>query len=282
MNLRLSPIFCLVFGALMLSSVSGATAAPADEALENLQYRVDVLGWPEAGRAGITLKSLGPGRYQAEVTGEAKGILALLSGHRRDTLHTEMVFRDGLLLPVLYREESRRVVKRHLKEYRFDYSRGIVEMWQLEKGKGLVRKWQNELKGPMFDLLSVFYNCRLGLMGSPVPGETLKIPGIPYPEPEEFQVRFGPQTREEGQVMVSITNEAFENKRGVVYVHYDGGRVPFRAWTRILGSGKIVAELLPTSKPLKGSARVSSLCHFLRAPGLVSLELREVSRKMLP
>jgi hypothetical protein len=38
----------------------------------------------------------------------------------------------------------------------------------------------------------------------------------------------------------------------VVYVQYDGERVPTGAWTRILGFGKIVAILLPTEKTLKG------------------------------
>ena len=236
----------------MLLALSGAAAAPGGNVVENLQYRVDILGWPEAGVAGIVLKSLGPGRYQAEVTGELKGIFALLSGHRRDTYSTEMVWREGLLKPVVYREESRRRGRLDLKEYRFDYDRGTVEMWQPKEGEGLVRRWQGNLKGPVYDLVSAFYNCRLGLLGPLEPGQTLKITGIPYPEPEEFQLRLGSVTQEGGQAMVAITNEIFENKRGVVFVQYDGGRVPTGAWTRILGFGKIVAILLPAGKTLKG------------------------------
>jgi hypothetical protein len=236
----------------MLAAISGAAPLPGENVLEDLQYRVDVLGWTEAMRAGIVLKSLGPGRYQAEVTGELKGILAPLSGHRQDTYYTEMVWREGLLKPTVYREECRRKGKRHLKEYRFDYRRGILEMWQLKGAKGLVRKWQCALKGPVYDPISAFYNCRLGLLGSLAPGETLKVTGIPYPKPEEYQVRLGSQTQEGGEAMVSITNEAFENKQGVVFVSFDGGKVPTRAWTRILGFGKVVAQLLPQGKSMKG------------------------------
>ena len=213
---------------------------------------MDILGLPDLVRAGVVLTSLGSGRYQAEVSGEAKGILAPLSGHRRDTYATEMVCRDGRLMPLVYREESRRKDKRHLKEYRFDYAKGTLEMWQWHQVKGMVRKWKTDLKGPMYDPVSAFYNYRLGLLGPLAPGETLKVTGIPYPKPEEYQVRLGSQGKEGGQAMVSIRNDVFEKKQGVVFVDLDAGRVPTRAWARVLGFGKVVGQLLPTSKALKG------------------------------
>jgi len=240
-----------LLGVWMLTAFSGAAGAPKGEVLENLEYRVDILGLPDLVRAGVVLTSLGSGRYQAEASGEAKGILAPLSGHRRDSYATEMVFRDGRLMPLVYREESRRKDKRRLKEYRFNYQEGTVEMWQPKKGQ-LVRKWQKELKGPMYDPVSAFYNCRLGLLGPLAPGATLKVTGIPYPKPEEYHVRLGSQGKEGGQAMVSIPNEVFEKKQGVVFVDLDAGRVPTRAWSRVLGFGKVVGQLLPASKPLKG------------------------------
>ena len=244
-------VWGLVLGVWTVAPFSGAGAAPKGEVLENLQYRVDILGLPELVHAGVVLKSAGPGRYQAELRGEAKGILAPLSGHRQDTYATEMVFRDGRLLPLVYREESQHRGKRRLKEYRFNYQAGTVEMWQPKKGQ-LVRNWQKKLTGPMYDPLSAFYNCRLGLFGPLAPGETLKVTGIPYPRPEEYHVRLGSQSKEGGQAMVSIPNEVFDKKQGVVFVDFDAARVPTKAWTRILGCGKVVGQLLPTSQTLKG------------------------------
>ncbi len=250
--MRLFLNLSLALGVLMLAVFSGgAGAAPKGEVLENLQYEVSILGLPDLARAGVVLKSEGQRRYQAELKGEAKGLLGPLSGHRQDTYTTEMVFRDGRLLPLVYREETRYRGKRRLKEYRFNYQAGTVEMWQPQKGE-LVRKWQKELHGPMYDPLSAFYNCRLGLLGPLAPGETLKVTGIPYPKPEEYQVRLGSQTEEGGQVMVSIPNSVFEKKQGVVYVDFDAARVPTKAWTWILGCGKVVGQLLPASKRLQG------------------------------
>jgi hypothetical protein len=233
-----------------MAAFSGAWAAKG-EVLEDLQYRVDILGIPDLVRAGVVLTSLGPGRYLAKASGEAKGILAPISGHRRDSYTAEMVFRDGRLLPLVYREESQRKDKQRLKEYRFNYAEGTVELWLPKRGQ-MVRRWAKEMKGPVYDPVSAFYNCRLGLLGPLAPGQTLKVTGIPYPKPEEYQVRLGSQGKEGGQAMVSVPNDAFEKNEGVVFVDFDAAWVPLKAWTRFLGAGKVVAQLLPASKALKG------------------------------
>lgn len=233
-----------------------ATPAPGSQAeppvLEELQYRVDVWVWRDVARARATLKGLGSGRYLAEISGEARGLLDLLSGHRRDSYQTEMICRRGRLLPVVYREESSRRGKRRYKEYRFDYARGRLEMWKWKEGRGLTLTWDTPLKEPVYDPLSAFYNYRLGLLGPLKEGETLKVAGIPHPEPEEIEIRTGPMTSEGRQVMVSILNRAFEDERGLVFVYFDDKGAPTRAWTRVLRFGKILGQLLPVSEPLKG------------------------------
>jgi len=123
----------------------GNEAAAATDLLEDLRYQVAVLAWQDAAQVRITLKRLGSGRFAAEATGETQGFIKLLSGGYRERLQTEMVWRDHRLLPLVYREESWRRGKRRLKEYRFDYSQGRVELWEWHKGKGLSKKWQTDL-----------------------------------------------------------------------------------------------------------------------------------------
>lgn len=239
----------------IIIQVGGAAlgvAAPATAAvLEDLQYRVDVWIWRDAARVQLRLEGLGAGRYRAEVTGVALGLAALVSGHRRDRYQTEMVLKEGRLLPVLYREESHRRGKARVKEYRFDYARERLELWQGQTGRELELKWHAALTTPIHDPLSALYNGRLGFLGPLTEGNTLKFPGIPYPQPEEYEVRLGPETPAGRQVMVVLVNKAFANRRGLIFVTLDAKRVPTQVWSRVLRFGKIVAQLLPGGQPLK-------------------------------
>ena len=233
--LRFVGVLLLVLGASLAVPAWPWGQAPAPtlkgEVLEKLKFRVEYLFWKDVALGQLTLKSLGPGRYQAEIYGEPLGLLKLLTGERRDTYQTEMVSRQGKLLPLVYREECHKRGKRYLKEYRFDYGQGVLELWQLKEGQGLVRKWRTTLKDPVYDPLTAFYNCRLGLLGPIREGETFKLSGIPYPEPEEIEVRIGPETAAGRTIMIALHNDAFENDRGVVYAYLDNALVPQQAWT---------------------------------------------------
>jgi hypothetical protein len=235
---------------LTLWTLPGWAATGPDTLLEDLHYRVDVLVWRDVARARLTLKSLGTGRYLAEISVSARGMLKTLSGERRENYQTEMVWRDGRLMPVVYREESRRRGKRRLKEYRFDYARGKLELWQLQEGKGLVRKWQTTLTEPIYDPLSACYNCRLGFLGPMQGGQVFKIRGIPYPKPEVMEVRVGQETSQGRQIMIAIVNQGHKGPN-LVFALLDGQLVPQRAWTTVWGLGKISGELLPGGKGLE-------------------------------
>ena len=236
------PVVCL----------SGGAAWGAEAFLEDLHYSVDVLLWRDAARARITLKSLGGGKYLAEISGRPQGMLKTLSGSdREERMQTEMAWRQGRLQPLVYREESRRRGKLHLKEYRFDYDRGRLELWEL-KGEALVYKWHTTLTGPIYDPLSGFYNCRLGLLGPIQDGQVFKLKGIPYPKPEDIEVQVGPETPEGRKTMILIRGEAYKDKPAPVFAFFDPTMVPKHAWTRIWGFGKITGELLPGGKGLKG------------------------------
>jgi hypothetical protein len=210
-----------------------AMAAPA--LLEELHYRLVVLSIQDAARVKLTLKRLGPGRFAAEITGEPQGLLKLVSGGQRERLETEMVWRNQRLLPLIYREESRRGKKRRFKEYRFDYPHSRLELWEWHEGKGLLKKWQTDLSSQVYDPLSAFYNIRLGILKPNQEGETGTIPGIPYPRPEAMQVRLGETTSSGLKAMVSLNNPIFPDSRGEVFAYLDKQKVPHEAWTTISG-----------------------------------------------
>jgi hypothetical protein len=232
-----------------------ATAAPAPEqVLEDLQCLADAWILTGAVRARIILKSLGDGLYRVEAAAEAQGLAKVLSGQRRDNFSTEMRYQNGRLLPLVYREESRRWGKYSLKEYRFDYEEGRLELWQHHEGKGLLRKWETALtKEPIYDPFSAFYNFRLGAWGQPKAGQTLRVQGIPYPRPEEMVIQIGQVEPEGRKVMVSLINRVFNDETVEVFIFFDDKWAPSHGWTRVFGFGKIEAKILPESRPLAGS-----------------------------
>ncbi|HZE21362.1 MAG TPA: DUF3108 domain-containing protein, partial [Desulfobaccales bacterium] len=211
--------FCLVFLLLAWLPLSANPALAAPARLEDLHYRLSALIWQDAARVRLTLKRLGPTRFHAEVIGKTQGFIKFLSGNRRERMETEMVWRDQRLMPLVYREESRWRDKRSFKEYRFDYPHGRLELWEWHAGKGLLKKWQTKLSGPIYDPLSAFYNCRLGIMGPTRQGQTVAIPGIPYPKPELMEVRLGPETPAGRKAMLSLVNPVFHDSRGVVFAY---------------------------------------------------------------
>jgi len=214
--------------------------------LEDLNYQMAVLVWPDAAKVRVTLKDQGQGRLVAEVLGETRGLIKVMSGNHKERLQTEMVWREGRLVPLVYQEESWRHGKRAFKEYRFDYPRARLALWEWHEGKGLLKKWETDLSEQVYDPLSAFYNCRLKILGPTKEGETSTIRGIPYPQPEALEVRLGPETVDGRQAMVSLVNPVFAGTRGVVFAMIDAQRVPQRAWTTVFGV-TIKGALLPGS-----------------------------------
>ncbi len=229
----------------------GSPALAASEMIEDLHYQMAAFIWPDAAHVRVTLKNKGQGRLVAEVLGETRGFVKVISGNHRERLQTEMIWRDNRLVPLVYREKSWRQGKHAFKEYRFDYARSRLELWEWHEGKGLLKKWETDLQEQVYDPLTAFYNCRLKTLGPTQEGETSTIPGIPYPRPEALEVRLGPETKDGRQAMVSLVNSVFEDTRGVVFAMIDARRVPQRAWTTVFGI-TITGTLLPESVIMPG------------------------------
>jgi hypothetical protein len=245
------PVLLLGLTAGLMPAGTWSAPPPAGEVLEDLRYQVAVWLFPDAIAARVTFKRLEPGRYRAEVHGKAQGLLGFISGGWQGVYATDMLYAEGKLLPVLYREESQNRGKKNLNEYRFDYRNKVVELYKWDHDKQvLTKRWENPLHEPMYDALTFYYNQRLDGMVFQKGGDILRFQGIPYPGPEDIILRIGPDTPQGRKIMITLDNRIFENERNEVYAFLDKDGVATEAWTNVLRFGKVSGKLLPGGKRL--------------------------------
>jgi len=233
----------LILAALLLPGPSGApAAAAAADAGENLQYRVGLGFWKEVGRVRLTLKTLGPGHYLAEFAGAAQGVWQVAGNFLPERYQTEMICRQGRLQPLVYREEFHKKGERVIREYRFDYRQNRLELWRQAGDRPLVKRWELPLPEPVYDILSLCYNLRLGVFGTLAGGETVRVAAVPTPEPSELILRLGPQTAAGRKAMLTVKGAAGESEP--YYIFFTPEWVPNLAWVRVWGFGKLTGRLL--------------------------------------
>jgi len=218
-------------------------AAPAPAVREDLEYQISLGPCADVGRVHIILQELEPGRYLAEVSGAAQGVWQLTSRWLPERYQAEMVYRDGRLVPLLYREEFLNQGQKVKKEYHFDYEHGHVTLWRQAQGGDKVKKWEVPLKGPVYDPLTLFYNIRLGVFGPLLGGTTLRITVLPTPEPREMAFKIGAVKNKAREVMLDCRRS--ESKAVDQYFIFLGPeQVPTLAWTRVTLFGKLTGRLL--------------------------------------
>jgi len=235
---------------LFLLSLAPATPAAAPETLaaapnirENLEYQVSLGVWADVARVHLVLKELKPGHYLAEFSGAAQGMWKLLSKYLPERYQTEMVYRDGRLQPVVYREEFEEGGQKVLKEYRFDYDHSRLTLWRQVGGGEKTKEWEVPLTGPVYDLLSLFYNVRLDALGPAPGGSSLKVMVLPDPKPKELVFHIGAVTEQGLKVMVnSASGSAGEADQYFMFLNPE--RVPTQAWTRAGILGTLTGRLL--------------------------------------
>ena len=220
-----------------------ATLSAAPEIRENLEYQVSLGPWSDVARVHLVLKELQPGHYLAEFSGAAQGMWRLLSRWLPERYQTEMLYRDGRLQPEVYREKFREKGHEVLKEYRFDYDHSRLTLWRQVDGGEKIKEWEVPLTGPVYDLLSLFYNVRLGALGPAPGGAILRVMILPNPKPQELVFRIGAATDQGLEVMVkSPSAEAVDE--GQYFIFLSPERVPTLAWTRVTLFGKLAGRLL--------------------------------------
>jgi hypothetical protein len=218
-------------------------AAAGPETLEELHYRVSLGPWHDVARVHLVLKETEPGHYLAEFSGAAQGMWRLLNRWLPERYQTEMVYQDGRLLPLVYREEFQDKGQHFLKEYRFDYERGCVTLWRQVDGGEKTKRWETSLSEPVYDLLSLFYNVRLGVLGPAPGGASLRVAVLPAPEPRELLFRIGPDTDQGRKVMLNYRPPGASTEDHY-FIYLNPDQVPTLAWTRVAVFGKLAGRLL--------------------------------------
>jgi Protein of unknown function (DUF3108) len=220
-----------------------AAAAPAPAIREDLEYQISLGPCADVGRVHITLKELEPGRYLAEVSGAAQGVWQLTSRWLPERYRAEMVYRDGRLVPMLYREEFISQGQKVTKEYRFDHEHGRLALWRQVEGGEKLKKWEVPMKAAVYDPLTLFYNVRLGVFGPLPGGATLRVTVLPTPEPREMVFMIGAVSDLGRKVMMECRRS--ESKVvGQYYLSLSPEQVPTLAWTRVPLFGKLAGRLL--------------------------------------
>jgi hypothetical protein len=240
------PIRVLLLLVLLLQVAPGpckVAAAPSPHVREDLEYRISLGPWSDVGRVHLVLKELEPGRYRAEVYGAAQGVWQLTSRWLPERYQAELVQREGRLVPLFYRETFISKGKRVVKEYHFDYERGRLALWRQTEGSDKVKKWEIPLKTPVYDPLSLFYNIRLGVFGPLPGGTTLRVMGLPTPEPREMVFAVGPVSEMGRKVMLDYRRS---ESKGVnqYFIFLSPEQVPTLAWTQVPLFGKLTGRLL--------------------------------------
>jgi hypothetical protein len=154
-----------------------------------------------------------------------------------------MVYRDGRMVPLLYREEFLSQGRKVMKEYRFDHEHGRLTLWRQAQGSEKVKKWEVPLKGPVYDPLTLFYNIRLGVFGALPGGATLRVMSLPTPDPREMVFMIGAVSDLNRKVMLECRRS---ESREVSQYHLSlsADHVPTLAWTRVPLFGRLAGRLL--------------------------------------
>ncbi|MBE0595828.1 MAG: DUF3108 domain-containing protein [Desulfuromonadales bacterium] len=200
-----------------------------------------------------------PGTFQAELTAKTLGVASWLTGDRVHRYVSLMAWGDDNQLHTLRHESliikgkgANRVERSKL--YRFDYDQGEIRYQRFRSGKSSrpeVLPLDLAL-GPN-DILTAFFNFRLGVFGPLRSGKRYRIPTFSHEgvseivietvaDSERHQFPFFP--REGLLARVTVDPEVFDTGGGHVYVWFDPSGRPARGIVEnIVALGSVRGEL---------------------------------------
>lgn len=263
--MRLALTACVLFTLL----AGGAAAEPARPSAarslaalvgEQHSYTLDFLMFKDLAEGSLRLVAeKEAGRYRAELTAQTLGVASWLSGDRVQR-YVSIMEEDGRggLRSVSHlsaiRKKSWGKWKDKQKRYRFDYRAGKVYQ---EKGEG-----GNFNPGLVFelpageapvDILTGFYNLRIGVYGALTPGARITIPtfttkGI---SSIDVEVMTGPQRQARkffpatGTLLkVRVDPEVFDTGGSDLYAWFDDAGRPARGIVeKVIGLGDVYGRL---------------------------------------
>lgn len=238
---------CLVRLSLLLLGVglglSPGSAWSLNLQPEDLVYAVDVAMFKDAARVTVSFKNTGNDVYEAEIDGSVQGFASLFTGRRRDRFRSRMTFNEGRLKPLYYSEEVWRRGRYRRREYHFDQEQGRLELWTADDMRPARLTWQTDLQQTVYDPVSALYNLRAGTLGAIRAGESLVVPGLPYPRPEDIIFRIGPQQEGRQKVAMQVRRAASGDELDTLYLLFNRQWVPVEAWTWLGAFGKVSGRL---------------------------------------
>lgn len=204
---------------------------------ESLRYGIDFLFFTRLAEGTLTFNETEqPEVYRAELVGRTLGIASWLAGDRTQTYASLMqLMPDGSLSSIEYSSKIRKkrwgTWQNRGKIRRFDYLRGRIAEQRLKEG-AIRSRAEFEIPGAQrpVDMLTAFYNLRIGAYGPLERGRTLLIPtfsGKGFNDIEVTVLSVEDQARykafpEHGLLLQArIDPEVFETGSGSLYVWFD-------------------------------------------------------------
>jgi hypothetical protein len=247
--MRRTPVlFCSVV--LLLAVLAGPLAAregglptPLRQLIgEDFLYSIDFLVFHRVAQGELRFSATDqPGVFSAELVGRTLGIASWLFGERTQTYTSLMTLApDGSLLTV---EHVAGIVKQRwgrrlsrVRRYRYDYRHGRIFDEKINEGtlRLLAEHDIPEGQRPV-DMLTAFYNLRIGAYGHLERGSRFSIPTYSGGEFAGIEVRVLNREQQARHTMfpahgvlvqVRIDPEIFETGSGNLFVWFDDAGVP--------------------------------------------------------
>lgn len=211
---------------------------------EDRLYHIDFLFFSHLGEGTLRFEETGQeGFYRAELSGRTLGIASWLSGDRVQTYTSTMqLMPDGSFNSIEHvsnvKKKKRGQVKRYSKICQFDCVGGTILQEKIKNGK-IVSSEEHEIpegKLPV-DMLTAFYNFRLGVYGKLKRGDKVSVPtysskGFTEIEIEVLTVEEQKKKRyfpESGVLVKAVLDpEVFETDTGNLYIWFDEQANPTR------------------------------------------------------
>jgi len=170
---------------LLLCQGSMAFAGPVDNVVaahddfqgESLVYDLSFWLFRKAARGTIRC-SKQDDRYVAELVAETTGLIRIIAGQKKEYMKSVMEYDTTLkrFRPLMFQETFFYGDKERTKTLQFDYSkRSFTISWERTDRK-TIRRTKKLPQKTFDDLLTFFYNFRMGHYGRVEEGKTFKIP----------------------------------------------------------------------------------------------------------
>lgn len=279
----------LSFILLLLLSGSVASGSDSQRSLsdENFHYQLRFLWFKRVADGGLHIQHVSQGRYRAELRAETKGLLGFLTANQKNHYVSEMMLAPGKKHLVTRRftkvVTSGSDISRSVTE--IDYEKGEYRWVATENGEIKDKGSKPTPKGVIFeDLLSAFFNLRIGAFGPLERGRRITVTSLPYYQANEegqaeyqketirtFEIRiadalterkhrhkFG-RTGEKGfLVFVQVPRALFGQKSGEILIWFNPNLLPVSARVEdVLFLGDVAGDLRHSSGD-NPSSRISS------------------------